>query len=271
MIVAQIVCFIAIIVLGFVCFKSTPFRLQTRQMTLVSMFLVLALVLSYFSVMLGLFGFPTMKIGFAQLPLMLTGVFFGPGYAFIGGLLYDVLGLIVTPTSMPFLGFTLGNILVCVLPGLWTWFTPIRDYKRLGTLIAVLCAAILCVSLVYLWTYTYREAFAEKFMALTDPQRIAITVGLSGIVIAVPVFMQFAIRKQKPEHRDAMMNWFVCVFLVEVLVNLCLTPLWLKIMYQIPYMLNFFVRVLKNIVMIPLHTLLGIVVIRAVSRFIPKE
>ena len=59
---SQILCLFMILALGLFVFKKYPIKLQLREMILASLFVVLALVVSYFSVMIPLFGFPSLKL-----------------------------------------------------------------------------------------------------------------------------------------------------------------------------------------------------------------
>lgn len=265
MILTQVICFVIIVALGLFVFKRYPLRLQTKHMVSVSLLLVLSLVLSYFSLMLGLFGFPSLKIGFAQLPLMLLGVLFGPAYGFIGGLLYDLLGLIVTPTSMPFLGFTLNNVLVCTLPGLWMQIGRKCKTKTIERGILAAAAIFLAVCVTYIWTYTYTEEFQTKIMAMNNLTRLYVSLG-AAVFVALILASLHQVLARFADQKETIINWMVCVIVVEIGLNLCLTPLWLHIMYGTPYVLNFFVRVFKIMIMIPLQTVIGYMVWKALMQ-----
>ena len=265
-IAVQVVCLILILLLGLFVFKRYPFQYKLRSTILVSLFLVLALVLSYFSMMLGLFGFPTLKIGLAQLPLMLVGVVFGPGYAFIAGILYDVLGLIVTPTNFPFLGFTLSNILVCTIPALWLKESMKIKESALKKVLPTIFFTIAMCFIIYLWTYTFSDTFTTSVMKLDNMQRLMITVGIPVYTLLLYFVVNKVIKRITSINQTMVYQWVIAVLLVEIIANLLLTPYWLYTMYGVPYILNFFVRVLKLMIMIPLNSIIGITVWKVIRK-----
>jgi ECF transporter S component (folate family) len=99
----QIIAILAIVIIGFFVFKMDALHVTGEKLTIIAMFIALSVALQFFSLMIPLFGFPSMRIGFSQLPLMVIGVLFGPAWAFISGIVQDFLGLIVTPTGFPVL------------------------------------------------------------------------------------------------------------------------------------------------------------------------
>ena len=68
--------------------------------------------------MIPLFGFESLKISIEVIPMLLAGIMLAPGYCYIIGLAVDLVGLIVTPTGFPFLGFTLSAVLQCLIPSI---------------------------------------------------------------------------------------------------------------------------------------------------------
>lgn len=261
----QGICLGIIVLLGIFTFKKYPLKLRIKEMVLTSLFMVIGLVLSYFSLMIPLLGFPSLKIGFAQLPLMLLGVLFGPSYGFLAGLMFDGIGLIITPTDFPFLGFTLNNILVCFLPGLWYHSCKQRNQKQIIRGIMMLCSLLGVLTLGYLWSYTYSETFVNKYFELTTQTRVGITLAIFAFV-GILVFVMKQIMKKYQDNADELANWMVCVLMTELFLNLVLSPFWLQIMYGVPYLVNFFLRALKAMIMIPTMTVMGVVILRIVRR-----
>ena len=56
------------------------------------------------------------------------------------------------------------------------------------------------------------------------------------------------------------------VVLIEVIVQLVLTPLWLVIMYDIPVWISFLLRVVKATIMVPLTIMIGYGILILMSR-----
>ncbi|NLA78130.1 MAG: hypothetical protein GX845_01100, partial [Erysipelothrix sp.] len=80
----QVAAFLSIVVLAIISFKVAPLNMTAKKITIVTMLIVLSIVLQFFSIMVPLFGFPSLRLDFLHIPLMFIGVLFGPGWALIG-------------------------------------------------------------------------------------------------------------------------------------------------------------------------------------------
>ncbi|MFR2768908.1 MAG: folate family ECF transporter S component [Thomasclavelia sp.] len=107
----QIICGVLLVLIGIFVFWKYPIKSDTKSLTLAALLVILAVVLKRFSIMIPLFGFESLKISVEVIPMLLAGVLLAPGYCFIIGLAVDWVGLIIAPTSFPFLGFTLSAVL----------------------------------------------------------------------------------------------------------------------------------------------------------------
>ena len=254
---SQLVCLLAILILGMYVFKKYPMKFQLRNMILASMFIVIALVLSYMSIMIPMFGFPSLKLSFAQIPLMCLGIVLGPGYAFLSGIIYDVLGLLINPTAFPFLGFTLNNILVAVIPALW--YKQNISSKKVAWLSIGIGIIASLIFVIYVWTYTDSIDFIEKYMSISTQMKVMITAVFIIFMAVMMVGLSIWITKKQDEQ---LLHWVFCLIMIEFFVHLLLSPLWLEVMYSIPYMVNLFMRVIKTVVVIPLFGIVGLPLVK---------
>ena len=253
---SQLVCLLAIVILGLYIYKKFPMKFQLKDMSIASLLIVVALLLSYMSIMIPMFGFPSLKFSFAQIPLMCLGIVLGPGYAFLSGIIYDLLGLLINPTSFPFLGFTLNNILVAVIPALW--YKQKQSRKTTSWLALGITIIATLVFIIYIWTYTDTAEFVEKYMEITTQMKLMIS-GIFILFVSVVIgIMGFWIKKKDEQFID----WVFCLIVIEMFVHLLLSPLWLEVMYSIPYMVNLFMRVIKTAIVIPMFSILGMPLVR---------
>jgi ECF transporter S component (folate family) len=131
-------------------------RSKTRRLVLCALLTALGVVLG------GLLSIPAMplgvyslKIGFGVLPVILTGVLFGPAYGAMVGGLTDFLQVMIFPKGayVPF--FTVVGMLFGLIPGLF--FTGNREPKFLRILLAVtagqVIASVILNSLLLIWLY----------------------------------------------------------------------------------------------------------------------
>lgn len=265
----QVIIAMIIIALGIYVFKFFPFEKgNTKNLALAAIFIVITVICKrFFTVMIPLFGLESLKVGVEYIPLMIAGYWLKPSYAFVIGLCCDLIGLILVPTGFPFFGFTLTMILVCVIPSL------IRAYSQKisaslvhKTVIGFVLALSIGASL-----YIYQlESFSvsQTVYLLTNTQRITlISICLTLAVVFIIVINVLKSRIHETEAKE-FSTWILCVALVEVICTLCLTPLWLDMMYGIPFVVSFCVRVIKECVVLPVEIFIGYTVIKLLKRVV---
>ena len=94
-------------------------KLNTRSLVQGSFLVAISIVMTrflYFFVPLA--GLPTIRISFGEMPLMLSGLLFGPFVGGISGLAADLIGVAINPQAAFHPGFVLSSILWGVIPGL---------------------------------------------------------------------------------------------------------------------------------------------------------
>ena len=266
-IIAQVVAGILIILLGIFIYRHFPLRADGKTMILGALFIILSLIVSMFTVRIPLFGIDSLRIGFTQVMLVVGGSLIAPGWAFIMGIVYDLLGLLVNPTSFPFLGFTLGNILVCVIPSLWYHSSKTKKLTDHNMMMAVdISLVILCI-LSILFIVVNDEvninSSAVPFELWMKFTAGFICIAVSSILILV---LHFIKNKMPQANLHELTNWMMVVLLIEVCIQFGCTPIWLQVMYGIPWAASLFVRIVKACVMIPLNVLLGYNILKVVRR-----
>lgn len=262
----QIIAVVAIIIIGFFVFRMDKLHVTGEKLAIIAMFIALSVALQFFSLMIPLFGFPSMRIGFSQLPLMVIGVLFGPSWAFLSGIVQDFLGLIVTPTGFPFFGFTLNKIIIGLIPALLfskkiKWTPKVAYIVSQGILLSFLLGA-----LAYLWL-TPSIVTNGDVIEITMTIKLVFSTGSVLLIGAMMFFLHLLTEKYKKYENDFSISiWAMSVVLVEVIVQLILTPLWLAIMYDIPIWISFLLRVVKATIMVPLTIIIGYGILILMSR-----
>ncbi|MFV0254519.1 MAG: folate family ECF transporter S component [Erysipelotrichaceae bacterium] len=262
-IIIQSICLLVIIGLGYFLYNIDYKKLSVKSVVSIAIFAILRSVLALLSLTIPLFGFPSLRIGIGQLPLILGGIALGPFNAFILGLVADLIGLIINPTGFPFLGFTLGNILCAVIPALIANKYK-GDYRKLMIgLLAVFSFMFLSIIIV-----------TSEIIVQNNGESVVVTLGfltkllLTGglaLIIASLIF-NYRLLKKRAEGNDFYIV-LISVVLVELIVNVIMTPIWLEIMFDIPFWTSSLIRVIKMAVMIFVETYL----IYALLRFLRKS
>jgi ECF transporter S component (folate family) len=260
----QIFTFLIIVGLGMLSFKLNPLVVTTKKITVVALLVVLSVALQFFSLMIPLFGFPSLRIDFLQIPLMMIGVLFGPSWAFIAGITQDVIGLIITPTGFPFFGFMLNKILMGMIPALLFHFRSRISNQKMNQLVLLLLGLFLIGSLSYVWRVE-TIVVESTTMEITNLMKVGISVVSLMLIGGLIVFVYTSTQKYQ-NRKIPVAFWALSVLLVEVVVSLMLTPTWLYAMYKIPVLLSFLVRVVKATIMVPILMMVGYALLSLIEK-----
>lgn len=232
----------------FSVFLEKP-KWSVRILTTVSLLVVLSVILQRLGIMIPLFGFPSFRIDFLHIPLILIGALYGPFFGVLAGIVADIVGLIVTPTEYPFFGFMLNKVLMGFIPGLMVMVLRKLSLRASVRLSHILLLSITAISFFYLWT-TPSIIVRGELIEITYQTRLIVMAVLLALMIGLHgLLMNKTVSKLRVFSLLASM-------VVEITVSLALTPLWLVTMYNIPVFLSFIVRVVKAIFMIPISALL---------------
>lgn len=135
---------------------------HVRTITTCAMFMAIAVVLGYFTIVIGDY----IKIGFSSIASQFVYYLFGPvvGGTFGGAL--DILKYLIKPTGAFFPGFTLGAIVAGLLYGMLLYKRPLSIWR---ILVAELVVAIVCNML--LGTLWLSMMYGKGFLAIL-PMRV---------------------------------------------------------------------------------------------------
>ncbi len=266
----QIIIVGIIIALGIYVFKFYPFEKgNVSKLVIASIFIILTAICKRLAIMIPLFGTESLKIGFEYIPLMLAGYLLSPSSAFLIGFCSDMIGLILVPTGFPFFGFTLGTILVSVIPSLVKENLQSVKEKTVQYIAnGIVCFMGLGASL---YIYTLKEVdISGKIYLLTSQNKItliSICIALTALFI---VLIHIIKKRVNIEEAKEFSTWILCVILVELVVTLCLTPLWLDIMYKIPFVVSLCIRIIKECAILPLEIFIGYSLIKLMKKIIVR-
>lgn len=247
-IAVQSLCAFLIIVIGITTFKNKKEPITVMKMSYLAMFLTLAVVISMFSLSTVLLG-GRLVFSLGQLPMVVLGAVLGPFYAFIGGLARDGIGLITSPTAFPFLGFTLNKILVPLIPALTVKYLKKDTSQLLRGVVNAYFIYFLIIVLMFKF-----ESMQQRLLLLTL------------IVFVLTVVNVLFNKYQEKIFKDRnLSSFYIGIVLVELLVQGMLTPFWLSVMYQTPFVVSAFMRLVKGVVLIAMNAIIGGQVVRLAS------
>lgn len=128
-------------------------KMNTKTLTQAAFLVALSIVLTRFGSIMVL---PTLRIGVGDIPLMMTGMLFGPIVGGVGGIAADLIGIMINPQGPPHFGFTFTSMLFGVIPGLYVMFYKSKEkgdpYSSTNIIIMVtICMLVLSLGLNTIW------------------------------------------------------------------------------------------------------------------------
>ena len=156
-------------------------KLSTKKLVLASIFCALNIVLTrFFSVMI-MEG--TVRLGFGNLPIILSGMLLGPFAGALTGIVSDIIGVMVNPMGSFHPGITLSMALTGFIPGLIVALNPKNKFSFINIITSHLLVYIL-ISLG-LTTFWLTQLMGRAFIVML-PGR-AIGNGITSIVSIIVI------------------------------------------------------------------------------------
>lgn len=255
----NVIFLVAIVLTFIVAFRVDKKAITTRKIMVAGILSALAIVANMLSVSLFFFGAETVKIGFQLVILISIGITLGPKMAVMTGLVIDMLGLLVRPAAIIFLGFTWTTMLSALIPALIFHYFGNRSNSLLKKKIIVntFIATLTIISLYYIVTLQEIVTRTETLFVSTSQKIVAIVVLLGLIVLLYGII--FYLEKRIKDNREKIIMFYDNMFVVSVvlfIVSLVLTPFFLYVMYDIPIIMNLLPRIFKDVILLPIYTLM---------------
>ena len=94
-------------------------KINIKHMVMAAFLTALSIVLTRFlSFILPIAGLPTVRVGFGRVPIVISGLLFGPMLGGLTGAAADLIGVLINPMGTYHPGFTISAILDGLIPGL---------------------------------------------------------------------------------------------------------------------------------------------------------
>ena len=265
---AQVAIVAFMVVLGIFIFRYTKFELKTQTLTLVSMLIIIAIALGtrYLTISLPIFGPESFEIKFDTIPIIFTGILFGPGWGFIAGLTTDLLQLMFSGVAFPFFGFTLNLVLTGVIAGFVFSNKNKLSAKFMTFLTQTFIAIVSVIAIMYLSLNNTIRLSGEVF-TLTLPIKIISSLVIFALAFIIIIYLYRIQNHIEDEKEKYFMSRFTTiVVLCEVIIQMILTSLWLSIMFELPWIVYMAPRVVEAILMIFVYVVIGQLLYRLVFK-----
>ena len=258
----QTIILLLMILMAYVAFKVDEFKISIRHLTYTAIFVVISVVLQSYSIKMAVAGFDAFHVGITQVPLMLLGTFLGLPWAFIGGLVQDIIGLILNPTGFPFLGFTLNKILYAFIPALWFRYERLQGKQLLK--VGQISIVLTYISAMFVIVGS-KEIDLNGFLIVNNLKYMVLFI-LALIMIGIIFMLNHLFKKEETDLAGPYSKWIISVISVEIAVKYIGTPLWLNIMYKIPFITSMLLRFVTSSLMMFVYIILGFILYKVVSQ-----
>lgn len=171
-------------------------KISTGTLTQAGFLTAISIVLTRFvSVMIPLAGgLPALRLGFGELPIIMSGLLFGPFVGGLTGLVADLIGAWAFPQGPFFPGFTLSSMLWGILPGIYGLYLRRKGekgnpftFKRVLFIIAICTIPISLILNTYWLTLMLGKGFFVLLPGrlLSDLVKIPLATYLITLLVRV--------------------------------------------------------------------------------------
>lgn len=234
-----------------------------RAGLLISMSLVLKVM---FEIYIPLAGIPALRINFASIPIMLSGIILGPAAGLITGAAADIINFMVKPGGPFFPGFTLVSALSGFIPGIiYKYIKKDINYNLLNTIFI----SLLSVGFVSVFIYNGLLTFEGGIMYNGKTINY---LYVAGFLILVAAYLLIPIKFTSSAKNGFNMNKIVfTTSATQLITSIILNTYFLSVLYGKGFMIFLPARILTNFFMIPLYSLIIAAVLNALKgRFFIK-
>ncbi|WMJ78165.1 MULTISPECIES: folate family ECF transporter S component [unclassified Sedimentibacter] len=213
------------------------------------LFIAMSLVLKIiFEIYIPLAGIPALRINFASVPLIISGMLLGPAAGFISGAAADIINFIAKPGGPFFPGFTLVSALSGFLPGLiYKYIKKDLNYNLLNTIFISL------LSVGFVSVFLYKGLITFDGGIFYDGKPLSILY-IAGFFTLVAIYIMIPIKMTSANNNLNMNKIVFTVSVTQLITSVILNTYFLSVVYGKGVMIFLPARILANFFMIPLYS-----------------
>ncbi len=224
------------------------------------LFIAMSLVLKViFEIYIPLAGIPALRINFASIPLMLSGMVLGPAAGFISGATADLINFIVKPGGPFFPGFTLVSALSGFIPGfIYKYVRKNINYNLLNT------AFISLLSAGFVMVFVHNGLLKFDGTIMYDGKPLSF-IYIAGFFILVAIYLILPAKITSADKDLSMSRIVFAVSATQLITSILLNTYFLSILYGKGFMIFLPARILTNFFMIPMYSIVIAAILNAVK------
>lgn len=215
------------------------------------LFIAMSLVLKVmFEIYIPLGGIPALRINFASIPLILSGIILGPAAGFISGAAADIINFIAKPGGPFFPGFTLVSALSGFIPGLiFKHLKKDFNYNILNTIFI----SLLSVGFVSVFVFNGMLQFENGI--IYDGEALS-PFYIIGFFVLVAIYLLIPLKVHSVGNNFNMNKIVFTVSATQLITSILLNTYFLSVLYGKGIMIFLPARILTNFFMIPLYSII---------------
>ena len=211
------------------------------------------------------------RFGIGYVPLILISIILGPKIGFSAAIIQDVLGYFVymwvfgVPSGPFYIGFTLNSILFGVLPGL-IYNLKIKDIKIFNY---INFAFIIILLGLGIWSMiNIQDIIASIEARLDDGASFSPVIIYMMLIIGILGLLgMLALLIKNRKEDDSSHRIIFSIIILQTLISLVLTPIWVNQLYGIPYWPQLPIRIIKTPIEIFIYSILLVRLVKIMKNY----
>lgn len=235
---------------------------RTQLVVYCALFIAISVVLKLiFEIYIPIGGFPSLRINFSALPIMLSGIMLGPIPGFIVGIISDLINYVIKPNGPLFLGFTISSGLVGLIPG-FLWFV-LKNRKIQWVRWINLTLSL--IAIFYLIGSGSLSFEGSQIFFMGEPVSTLFAILIFIIIVlfsAFPFISPYILKKNRAEIDDLLLF----IITIEQIINsVLLNTIWLSFLYGQAWRVLLPARIITNVFIIPFYTIVIALILRVLQ------
>lgn len=240
-------------------------KLIVKLGLLIAISIVLKLV---FEIMVPIAGFPALRINFTTIPIIITGVVFGPLAGFIVGAFSDIFCYILKPVGAFFPGFTLSSALCGFIPGIVYKFIKSSNEKKINyNILNIFTVLMLSVSVIIVMVSQGIISLSESGLLYQDNKISLFYMAFYILIVLSFIIVPFYFTKKEIYSNSiySLDKIFFMVTTTQFVTSLLLNTWFLSILFGQGFLLFLPARIVTNFIVIPLFSIIVFTILKYIK------
>ena len=239
--------------------KSKKTRFDTSSLVKAAVLAAISIILTrVLSIMVPLGGMPALRLGFGSMPIMISGMLFGPIIGALTGIVADLVGVALNSMGGSFFpGFTLSAATTGVISGVLFHTIKIHKSKWNFNIANVITTMVFLMGVIGVMITSGLIRFVDGKPEYNDPQTMflmILTFLLAFSLIVIPIFLEKNANKNRVFYGYDKIGF--AVTLDYIIVSLIMNTKWLSMMFDQGVLIFLPGRIIAAVVSIPIYTFL---------------